>query len=694
MTAAAVEPTTLVKTTMGLGILLESSKSKSNKKTVAMVTSREIMTTGTDDNDKEFNANNNNGLVVPTEANIRSVSPAQPVGPPPPPPSDTADSQMRDWNTTSPMNDDERKSWTSSGDYETQAPTRKQAPRSWGQSSTETFHTTASGRQISSKGSSLNDHTPTLSDTTSTSDLGSSTNLGSSNGGHELSENDTGSSFKENRTSNTSIEQWRGEAVGMIATPFAAKHHPQYSRTKNGSMSSNEQTLGAPGNTIKCVSSHDAASLEAFENDISRRLKADDKSSDLTLTFERDSDGSTVQGNGPDGWYDNANSSLDAITPQLSQTSLVTTPTHQAPLLSSALSITTVPGSVVSPGTSTIVETASLRSTSPQREAHHHRRLSRIGSDIDKRVRRGKEVLRRQTSVATSRMSTFSIYGLNPSIPSQVMPLSSELTRTPSIRTYENFLRAKDLDTSKFVSIPSSTENVALWFLKQIILSKTNGQGAFVSDRLYIPCDLWNTTTIQYSLLQPRVRCLDTLSKLALDIIQETQDGSLSRTLQSLEQDFHVAFVYPLNWDGAPTQRPPSPTNQPQQPPPPPPSQQQQQQPHSTTSRLNGVFGRFRRKTITPETAEEPPERALPVEKCRLDQYLSSIASLAASLESMDQYVETIAGLNPQPRQRIGYAEEYRRFASKTACSLLLKDVVILQSIYKEEFYEFLINVN
>lgn len=675
--------------TTGLGVLIDSSRVNKSK-TIAMVTSREVP--------------------APEDA-----------GAEPSPTVQKTHEQQGDSELEQPGDDGVAtgdSGWASSSEADGNAARRVQG-HSWGQSSAETFLTTESPRHISPKNS------------------GSLTNASSSPHGQGIDDNDQNSSAavatassgsgsgttttstnKANRASNTSIEQWRGEAVGMIATPFATKqHHPNRISDADG----------APA-TIKMVP--DTESLEAFEYDISRRLKADDKSSDLTLTFERDSDSVSTLQRAPGALYGHGNRSVDAISPQTSPKTTAQLPhsNSMAMMSSSALPIhgmpitgasrsgeaspaaqsptssrsTATPLSAlpVTTSNSSRAETMSLLSSSPPKreEVHHNRRLSRIGSDIDKRVRRGKEALRRQTSVATSRMSTLSIYGLNPSLPSQAVP-SSEVTRTPSIRTYENFLRAKDLEPSKFVAVPSSMENVALWFLKQIILSKTNGQGAFVSERLYIPYDLWNMTSIQASLLLPRCRCLDSLSKLALDIIQETQDSDLSKIVHQLELEFHVAFVYPLNWDGdpQPAAQGGSTQNQNSQPPTPP-------APAPTspthTSKLNGMLGRFRRKTIAPsepapvETPAPAPAPAPVPERCSLDQYLSSIASLAASLESMDQYVETIAGLTPQPRHRIAFAEEYRRFASKTACSLLLKDIVILQSVYKEEFYEFLINVN
>ena len=315
--------------------------------------------------------------------------------------------------------------------------------------------------------------------------------------------------------------------------------------------------------------------------------------------------------------------------------------------------------------------------------------------------------------------------------------------------TYESFLHNTDPKLGLKAHVPvlssisgdhSQHELIPLWFLRQILKSKSHTPGAYLSNRFFIPSDMWQLQTINPKVLDVRLKCLNDLTKIGADLTANEQIN-LIQDLNVLENTFNSAFHTPFN-NPAPDTLSPSVTNNSSS------TATSSSTPllrqrrsslalsimpsisfstnssnnnnhnnnnnltpittngtlmntttantnnsntnhHAPTSSASGIFKRLRKKSlampvttssnITPPNSEPPTPTTLveDIHKLSLDNYLSSISSLAAALESVQETNKV-------------HAKTYRCFVAHVACRLILKDIIALQDIYKSDFREYL----
>lgn len=338
------------------------------------------------------------------------------------------------------------------------------------------------------------------------------------------------------------------------------------------------------------------------------------------------------------------------------------------------------------------------------------KKLSRMSSDVESKIKRGRVSLRRK-SAATLRLSTLNFHNNNSSPPKDSNPLpANSVQMVSATATFDTFLNPDNYKNAAPAVYPENHEEIPLWFLRQVLASKSNTCGAYLSESLFVASDLWSLDTVNAKVLDPRIICLKELTKLAADYLHTSNCdlNVLTSTLDSLESAFNSAFITPLDGDVVEPMASPrrsstttishnpnglaptfSHTTQ-------APSIAAQSN-STSSSRASGVFKRLRKKSMIGMHTDnnisgsppmsEPQTPTEPSEKTTLDSYLSALSSLAAALESVQQRHHD---QNSQDQSEAKWLKTYRCFVAHVACRLILKDITILQDIYKAEFREYL----
>lgn len=349
-----------------------------------------------------------------------------------------------------------------------------------------------------------------------------------------------------------------------------------------------------------------------------------------------------------------------------------------------------------------------------QQYQHNHsgsKKLSRMSSDVESKIKRGRVSLRRK-SAATLRLSTLNFHNNNSSPPKDSNPLPANgVQMVSATATFDTFLNPDNYKHATPAVYPENQEEIPLWFLRQVLASKSNSCGAYLSESLFVASDLWSLDTVKPKVLDPRIICLKELTKLAADYLQTSSCdlNVLASTLDSLESAFNSAFITPLDGDVVdsvasprrsstttishnPNGLAPTFSHTTQAP------SISAQSSSTSSSRASGVFKRLRKKSMIGMHTEnnnlsgsppvsEPQTPTEPTEKTTLDSYLSAVSSLAAALESVQQRHHD---QNTQDHSDAKWLKSYRCFVAHVACRLILKDITVLQDIYKAEFREYL----
>ncbi|CAN6611233.1 hypothetical protein TRVA0_004S03796 [Trichomonascus vanleenenianus] len=322
------------------------------------------------------------------------------------------------------------------------------------------------------------------------------------------------------------------------------------------------------------------------------------------------------------------------------------------------------------------------------------KQLSRMNSDVEHRVKRGRLSLRRK-SAATLRLSSLSLHTHHPPATStssgSISPVKDNSTPpTPSMQlftaTYESFLSPNDTAATKAV-FPTDQEQISLWFLRQVLASKSNPAGAFLTSSFYLANDLWHVDTISPKLLEPRLKCINDLTKIGADHLHQTNTYYLKNALDALETQFNSAFINGLGQSSSTPElgQRRSSSSSVSNALTPTASQSTQ----STTSSHKSVFKRLRKKSTigadSPPTSEPPTPLSAEFQRLTLANYLSAISSLANALQSVQQHFnETQCGGE--------WLMIYRTFIAHVACRLILKDLSAVQDVYKSDFREYLLS--
>lgn len=336
-------------------------------------------------------------------------------------------------------------------------------------------------------------------------------------------------------------------------------------------------------------------------------------------------------------------------------------------------------------------------------------KLSRMSSDVESKIKRGRVSLRRK-SAATLRLSTLNFHNSSPPKDSNPLPAHG-VQMVSATATFDTFLNPDNYKNATPAVYPENHEEIPLWFLRQVLASKANSCGAYLSESLFVASGLWSMDTVKAKVLDPRIICLKELTKLAADYLHTSNCdlNVLTSTLDSLESAFNSAFITPLDGDVVEPMASPrrssttaishnpnglaptfSHTTQ-------APSIAAQSN-STSSSRASGVFKRLRKKSMIGMHTEnhnlsgsppmsEPQTPTEPTEKTTLDSYLSALSSLAAALESVQQRHHD---QNSQDQSDAKWLKTYRCFVAHVACRLILKDITVLQDIYKAEFRDYL----
>lgn len=425
----------------------------------------------------------------------------------------------------------------------------------------------------------------------------------------------------------------------------------------------------------------------------------------------------------------------------------------------------------------TSAENSSTNHSSPHSISPNQHRpvkaLSRMSSDLEQRLRRSRQQFR-QRSAATLRLSSMSMYNgsghKETGIPTTYSELGSQINRSGghdrAVADFANFIPGIAIgppEMTTILRIPQNDLALPLWFLRQVLRSN-HAPGAYITEHLFIPSDLWSITKINTSLLATRLKCLDDLTSMGSEFIQGNFVlGTLpSINLANLETMFNSSFIIPLNEgsetskiDGSltdrdqPLQSPTSAyTTDPllpaehtitshERPKPrksisvfsgstltPSVTAQSIKTTNSGFSALSGtMFRKFRKKsvhdtsvpssgTISPTESitmlgpdaaavRAPFLRSPPPPALTLYNYLSCISSLSACLESLEEIIQQSALIEDkeehpvdleEQRYKVAWISQFRTFAARVACRLILKDIAILQDVYKSDFKGFLLS--
>lgn len=342
----------------------------------------------------------------------------------------------------------------------------------------------------------------------------------------------------------------------------------------------------------------------------------------------------------------------------------------------------------------------SSRDKSQAHSAHQHgnSKVARMGSEVELRMKRGRLSLRRRST--NPRMSNLHLTRIpSPELSTYSGPRSSTLDALISVHVDLASQRAPPPP-----SAPSRGEDIAQWFLDQVIASKTHHAGAFVTPALLLPNSLWNMDSICHKALEPRIRGLRALTAIAGERVQDVYSSTvpdLEKVLQRLEFELTGAFSIPMDFQQSSENQHNHQSTPPQESPRRRSSTALSLTPtfsHNSSlpflnagSRASGVFKRLRKRSMLSSSTEDQSEPSTPTEEpdsLKLDHYLSAIASVSKALQSLRQlHMEDSRGMD---REAAEWIKHYRSFVGHVCCRLILKDLNTLLDLYNRELREFI----
>lgn len=216
--------------------------------------------------------------------------------------------------------------------------------------------------------------------------------------------------------------------------------------------------------------------------------------------------------------------------------------------------------------------------------------ISRISSDLEHRLRKGRQQFSKKKSNATLRLSTLNISGnvnahnvVSKDSLAFLSPTGSDFSNSgypgySRVSDYINFFpelskvaenqqqqrrrqsqqsqQSKQSKQSKHEQhdviiappkVPEDESALPLWFLHQVLHSNQY-PGAHITDHLFIPSDMWSVTKINPKLLATRLKCIDDLTRLGSQFVQgEVSLVTPQFNFTDLEVTFNTAFIIPLN---------------------------------------------------------------------------------------------------------------------------------------------------
>uniref|UniRef100_A0A060T7P4 ARAD1B21384p n=1 Tax=Blastobotrys adeninivorans TaxID=409370 RepID=A0A060T7P4_BLAAD len=328
---------------------------------------------------------------------------------------------------------------------------------------------------------------------------------------------------------------------------------------------------------------------------------------------------------------------------------------------------------------------------------HSNSKVARMGSEVELRMKRGRLSLRRKST--NPRMSNIQLTRIpSPELSTYSGPRSSTLDALISVHVDLTSQRAPAPP-----SAPSKGEDIAQWFLDQVVSSKTHHAGAFITPALLLPSSLWNMDSISHRALEPRIRGLRALTAIAGERVQNVYSSTvpdLEKVLQRLEFELTGAFSVPMDFQHSENQ------HNHQSPPPQESPRRRSSTALSLTptfsqnsslpflnagSRASGVFKRLRKRSMLSSSTEDQSEPSTPTEEpdsLKLDHYLSAISSVSKALQSLRQlHMEDSRGMD---REAAEWIKHYRSFVGHVCCRLILKDLITLLDLYNGELREFI----
>lgn len=310
-------------------------------------------------------------------------------------------------------------------------------------------------------------------------------------------------------------------------------------------------------------------------------------------------------------------------------------------------------------------------------------------------------------------------------------------SRDFALDKYSSFFLAKP--ARKRSSVPDAPERMPSWLLKGVIASKSDPRGVFISDHIYLVPSLWDTEIPGVEQLGKRLAVIDRFAKFGLDYCNGIGSDDIKPVLDGFENDFNDAFITSLS------EKPKQAQGQ--------QHNTAAYSPNSRSPRLstsgaknsrrssllsakpviaqdvssvssNGtmttvressstIFKKFKRKGslmemtgFTSSTSKDNSDAisirsfASSVTKSmpsNLHDYLSVVSTLAEAVDQLEQMVydtNQLVGSNDvksKSHLHVFWFSQYRRFCGRVVCRLLVKDILTIQELHRDDFRNFLL---
>lgn len=310
-------------------------------------------------------------------------------------------------------------------------------------------------------------------------------------------------------------------------------------------------------------------------------------------------------------------------------------------------------------------------------------------------------------------------------------------SRDLALDKYSSFFLAKP--ARKRSAVPDAPEHMPAWLLKGVTASKSDPRGVFISDHIYLVPSLWDTEIPGVEQLEKRLAVIDRFAKFGLDYCNGIGSDDIKPILDVFENDFNDVFVSSLS------EKPKQASGQ--------QHNTAAYSPNSRSPRLsnsgakasrrssllatkpvmtqdtssvssNGtmstvressstIFKRFKRKgslmemagltsTTTKDNSDAVSIRSFASSVTKsmpsnLHDYLSVVSTLAEALDQLEQMVFDTNQLDDASRSKTKsdlhtfWFSQYRRFCGRVVCRLLVKDILTIQELHRNDFRNFLL---